>query len=147
MPDATVTDFNASISVGPGLSFASDGFLFVEVDLEDIGTLTETEAILRINVGGGPAPVSFVRGDCNDDGGFDISDVIFLLDVLFVGGSTPICAESCDGNDDGLLDISDAITKLSALFVSGAPALPPPSVCGPDTDGDALECPEFANCP
>lgn len=145
--DATVVDFNASPVVGPGLSFADDGFVYVEVDLEDMATLAETEAIIRIALGGGPGPVEFVRGDCNDDGAFDISDVIFVLSVLFTGGLPSNCEEACDGNDDGMIDISDGIRMLSALFVAGSPPLPPPSACAPDTDGDPISCDEYGGCP
>lgn len=145
--DATVLDFNASPAIGPGLSFADDGFLYVEVDLEDMATLVETEAIVRIDLVGGPSVVEYTRGDCNDDGAFDISDVIFVLSVLFTGGAAPNCEEACDGNDDGMIDISDGITMLSALFVAGSPPLPPPSDCAPDTDGDPIPCDEYTSCP
>lgn len=101
------------------------------------------------------APVSpFVRGDCNDDGLFNIADAVNLLSVLFPppgGGPTPACGDACDGNDDGALDIADAIAILGVLF---PPAMgPPPTIpaphpdCGPDPTADGLGCPIFANCP
>ena len=69
----------------------------------------------------GPVPP---RGDCNDDLVLDISDVIFLIDVLFLGGEQqPRWAGNCDANTDGTLDISDPIYILSHLFQGGpAPA-------------------------
>jgi hypothetical protein len=48
IPDATVTDLNASGVVGPGLSLAQDGFLYLEVDL-DAGA-GDLESILRLEL-------------------------------------------------------------------------------------------------
>ena len=50
------------------------------------------------------APGGFNRGDCNVDAGFDIADIIHLLDGLFVGGSFS-CVSACDYNDDGLVNV------------------------------------------
>ncbi len=43
------------------------------------------------------------RGDCNDDGGFDIADAVFLLSYLFLSGSVN-CQNACDNNDDEQLN-------------------------------------------
>ena len=92
----------------------------------------------------------FRRGDCNDDGSFDISDAIYMLSVLFPGAMTPpspACPDACDANDDGNLDIADAIRKLDGLFGGGLlPGAPHPD-CGTDPTADALDCPSNANCP
>ena len=70
----------------------------------------------------GPVPP---RGDCNDDLILDISDVIFLIDVLFLGGERqPRWAGNCDANTDGTLDISDPIYILSYLYQGGPPPAP-----------------------
>lgn len=45
-PDYTVTDFNASNIIGPGLSLAEDGSVYVEVDIDDGGG--DLEAIIRL---------------------------------------------------------------------------------------------------
>lgn len=48
--DYTVTDFNASAGViGPGLDLAEDGWLYVEVDLQDV-TGAEYEAVIGLRV-------------------------------------------------------------------------------------------------
>ncbi len=90
---------------------------------------------------GGPF---FARGDCNDDGGFDISDPVTALSILFVPGTpAAVCVDACDVNDDGGFDISDPVYSLSALFVSGSPppAAPTHPTCGEDpTDTDPLDC-------
>ncbi|MBX3323438.1 MAG: hypothetical protein KF757_10640 [Phycisphaeraceae bacterium] len=53
--DWTVTDFNASGIIGPGLDFADDGYVFVEVDLRSLDGSTTIEAIISLRV---PSPAS-----------------------------------------------------------------------------------------
>ena len=91
------------------------------------------------------APPQFIRADVNEDGLVDLGDAVRALDGLFL--SNPIgCQSAGDINDDGLFDISDPIALLNNLFGAG-PALPGPSMCGPDTTPDALACDAFAGCP
>ncbi len=89
----------------------------------------------------------FVRGDCNGDGGHDISDAVFGLEALFSGGQPPSCVEGCDANDDGGFNISDMIYILSGLFSGGPPPPAPYPGCGPDPTEDSLECETFPPCP
>lgn len=84
---------------------------------------------------------AFQRGDCNMDGGFDISDPARLLEFMFGGGSQPSCLDSCDANDDGMLDLADVIALLCGMFCSPAMPLPEPFTnCGVDPTEDALNC-------
>lgn len=53
--DWLIDDFNASSAIGPGLDFAENGFVFVEVDLESFDGATNIEAIISVAV---PAPGS-----------------------------------------------------------------------------------------
>ncbi|MEM7236190.1 MAG: hypothetical protein AAF517_28765, partial [Planctomycetota bacterium] len=55
----------------------------------------------------------FIRSDCNVDGGTDIGDAVFTLEILFSTPTVLDCEKGCDSNDDGNLDISDAIFTLS----------------------------------
>lgn len=87
-------------------------------------------------------PVDFVRGDCNNDDGFDIGDPIAILGVLFPLGPPPTfyCGDACDANDDGGLDIADPIAMLGALFL-GLPLPAPYPGCGQDgLRDDPLNC-------
>ncbi|MCI0635830.1 MAG: PQQ-dependent sugar dehydrogenase, partial [Actinobacteria bacterium] len=95
-----------------------------------------------------PGPL-FERGDCNGDGGDDISDPIFLLDWLFGPGGSSIAREdACDTNDDESLDIADPIYHLSALFTDGALPPAPYNECGSDgLPAGALDCSGYAPCP
>ncbi|RUA08694.1 MAG: hypothetical protein DSY81_08615 [Bacillota bacterium] len=97
-----------------------------------------------------PAPVEFVRGDCNTDGANNIADAVTVLNVLFPSPTPPTmgCVDACDGNDDGAIDIADAIALLSSLFGLPAIPLPAPTNCGPDpTTAETLECSIYSNCP
>ncbi|HIN81081.1 MAG TPA: hypothetical protein EYN00_08395 [Planctomycetes bacterium] len=89
---------------------------------------------------GPPTSPQMARGDCNNDSGFNIADVVYLLANLFSGGEDPSCDDACDGNDDGSLNIADAVYSLTALFNGGASPPPPFPDCGIDPTDDALDC-------
>jgi hypothetical protein len=92
-----------------------------------------------------PPEWNFVRSDCNQDGGVDISDAIATLQFLFIGGFHVECEDAADSNDDGTLDISDAIYILGFLFLGGSQHKPP-LTCGTDGNGDTLGCLFFRGC-
>ena len=94
-----------------------------------------------------PSGNDFVRGDCDDDGQFNASDPIYLLNFLFADASPPSCNDSCDANDSGFLNIADPVWLLSALFTGGPPPLPPVSECGFDLTPDSIGCSQYAGCP
>lgn len=83
----------------------------------------------------------FVRGDVNQDRAVNISDPIFMLDVLF-GPTfpTPACADAADANDDGSLNLADPITVLFWLFSGGPPPPAPFPSCGIDSTADGFDC-------
>ncbi len=115
------------IAVGTGVGFAAP---FVDHDLCGEEFLT------------------FSRGDCNDDGMFNLADAVFGLATLFTGGSAAVCDDACDSNDDGTFNISDPVWMLSALFLSGAPQpLAPFPCCDVDPTPDTLPCAVSSNCP
>ncbi len=94
-------------------------------------------------------PLFFVRGDCNGDGGFNVADVVYLLEYLFIGSVALPCEDAGDIDDDGSLNIADPINYLAYLFSGGPPpAVPNPVTgCGPDVvDTDPLDC-EETSCP
>ena len=74
----------------------------------------------------------FLRGDCNDDGGLDLSDAVCIMSWLFLGSQDPGCIAVMNANGDGVLDLSDPVLLLNHLFVGGAvaPVAPFPG-CGP----------------
>jgi hypothetical protein len=89
-----------------------------------------------------------IPGDCNQDGAFDLSDVVHLLGFLFQGSpeSLPCSTEAAnrtlmDCNQDGGIDLSDAVYKLAFLFQGG-----PPSVQGEGCT-EIADCPQNQACP
>jgi len=86
----------------------------------------------------------FRRGDCNSDGGGNISDAIAVLNAVFLDdffGFVPACEDACDSNDDGRIDLSDTISLLQWLFLRGSPPTSPGIVYrGTDPTDDTLSC-------
>jgi hypothetical protein len=97
------------------------------------------------SLGWGNLEKSFIRSDCNQDGGIDISDPVGLLSVLFGGATAESCDRACDSNDDGMLDISDPIHVLGFLFL-GQGGRKAPIECGLDETKDPLTCVGFRGC-
>ncbi|MEM7262887.1 MAG: hypothetical protein AAF488_12920 [Planctomycetota bacterium] len=96
-----------------------------------------------------PLEPEFIRGDCNDDLGFNLADAVTLLTFLFPTGGSPslACVDACDSNDDGVLDLADAISILDVLFGSATTLPDPTSSCGPDPTADSLDCGSSSSCP
>jgi hypothetical protein len=115
---------------------------------------TCTQEVDNLSVGQVECPGLQKVGDVNQDGAFNVSDSIALLNFLFAGG--PPTALPCgdgkkthqsnrnltDLNDGGAgaIDISDAIYGLRFLFMSG----PPPLQC---IDPDCTNCIPIQSCP
>ena len=86
----------------------------------------------------------YQRADSNDDGVADLSDVVALLDYLFLGGGLG-CLDAADVDGNGGLELTDAVYLLSYLYLWG-PAPPDPfyGSCGATLN---LGCDSFASCP
>ena len=94
-----------------------------------------------------PSQLDFIRGDCNTDGVFQVSDAVWGLTALFVTGDPLLCADACDINDDSSVDIADFIYGLEYLFTDGpAPPAPNPT-CGADSGLDGIGCDAASACP
>jgi hypothetical protein len=66
----------------------------------------------------------FICGDVNGDGKVNVSDVVYLINYLFVPGSPapPLPLSRADVNGDGKVNVSDVVYLINALFVPGSPA-------------------------
>ncbi|MCA8959349.1 MAG: VCBS repeat-containing protein [Planctomycetes bacterium] len=122
-----------------------------DVDLADLdgnGSLdvtvpcrTATVLSVHLNRLGVLSTPSFIRGDANSDGLFDVADAVYGLGYLFSGGAAPSCLDAADANRDSNIDLGDAIYTLASLFTAGSPPPPAPHPdCGIDPLGPVLGC-------
>ncbi len=72
----------------------------------------------------------FMCGDCDDSGGIDIDDIVYLIDFIFSSGSQPDPYDSGDGDCSGGVDIDDVVYLIAYIFSGGD------SPC--DIDGDGV---------
>ena len=61
-------------------------------------------------------PVVNVRGDVNEDGFINISDVTDLISVLLSGNTSTVNVTNADCDNSGNLSISDVTTLISYLL-------------------------------
>lgn len=94
---------------------------------------------------------AFIRGDVNNDGKIQITDVINLANHLFNKSALPepfksagglTCEDAMDTNDDGFVDIGDVVNLVYHLFNQQAgdyiPIPPPNNIPGFDPTQDSL---------
>lgn len=94
-----------------------------------------------------PTQRSFIRGDANDDGDVNITDVLYGLKSLFLGGTAPGCENAADANGDGQFNLNDPLFTADYLVSGGqAPPSPGAEVCGWDLSAGALSCEQYSSC-
>jgi subtilisin family serine protease len=72
------------------------------------------------------ALMAVVRGDNDNSGGVDISDVVYLTEYIWDGGPAPQPHKGvADANCDGSVDISDCVYLIAYIFSGGLP----PRIC------------------
>ncbi len=72
----------------------------------------------------------FLRGDCNHDGGVDISDAVCMVNWLFLGEAGSGCVAATNVDGVGAVNITDPIYLLTHLFLGGPPPVDPFPDCG-----------------
>lgn len=65
----------------------------------------------------------FILGDVNGDGNINASDVVCLVNYLFIGGPAPVPWHSGDVNSDGIMNSADVVYLINYLFIGGPPPL------------------------
>ena len=111
-----------------GMAFAYLSNAPREVDGQNVNTFGGVNVVTMFNNPFHAGPMN--RGDCNDDGGIDVSDGVAVLNFSFLGADTPGCLAACDFNDNGALDITNAVYFFNALFQGGPPIAAPTGECG-----------------
>jgi hypothetical protein len=105
-------DSNSAHKILPDWQSHPDS-LVILVDSGMTGLYSDT--IIVVNQG------PYIHGDANGDGVIDISDVVYLLNYLFVGGPAPVPLAAGDATCDGVVDAADVVHLLNYLFVNGPP--------------------------
>jgi hypothetical protein len=96
--------------------------------------------------------VGFRRGDGNQDTEVDVSDVVCVLDFLFVGNSAcaqAACLDALDADDDEELAVTDAVYLLGFLFLGSDEPPSPFASCGPDLSRGVeqrIDCESYSAC-
>jgi len=66
-----------------------------------------------------------LRGDVDTSGTINVSDLTYLVALLFQGGPQPACADEGDVDGSGVINVSDLTYLVASLFQGG----PPPPAC------------------
>ena len=135
------------------LEFGARGYSLADADLDGDGDLDlvtgappDQALIVYWNHSELVLP-RFRRGDVDGDGNLVISDLIGLLNFLFLGGAAIACEDAGDLTDSGALGLSSAIFGLNYLFLGGPEPSPPGARdCGIDPTEDELRCARQPGC-
>jgi uncharacterized delta-60 repeat protein len=68
--------------------------------------------------------VQFLRGDANGDGVINVTDVVYLINYLFIDGPAPDPVLVGDVNCDGVVNVTDVVYLINYLFIGGPPPCP-----------------------
>jgi len=64
--------------------------------------------------------VQFLCGDVNKDGVVNVTDIVYLINYLFIGGPAPVpILHVGDVNQDEVVDVTDVVYLINHLFISG----------------------------
>jgi hypothetical protein len=90
--------------------------LTILVDSGMTGLFTDTMSVVNE-----VEPGSYVCGDANGDRVINVSDVVYLINYLFISGPAPNPLEAGDCNCDGSVNVSDVVYLINYLFINGPP--------------------------
>ncbi len=153
--DGARFSFDLTVALRDVLDFAIDADGSGRLEQEGIDQVSDggdstyfTVAITRARQAGTPL---FRRGDVDQNGGFELTDAVQVLNYLFLGVPTMVsrCLDAADADDSGEVQLTDAIVVLGYLFLGNPPPRPPFPDCGEDPAArpDGLGCIEgHAGC-
>jgi hypothetical protein len=61
----------------------------------------------------------YTCGDCNNDKTIDGSDVVYLINYLFINGPAPTPTQTGDVNQDAVLNTADVVYLINYVFIGG----------------------------
>lgn len=120
LPDHNGVDFN----INPGESFVdsqtyvldstwNDKNCYVVVFVQSDDSL---KPVLRSAMSGLFPPVF---GDANGDGNVNVTDVVYLINYLFLNGPAPHPLANGDPNSDCIVNVTDIVYLINYIFIGG----------------------------
>jgi immune inhibitor A len=82
-----------------------------------VWNISESDSVMYANM----QVTHYTRGDANGDGVINASDVVYLINYLFISGPAPNPIQAGDVNCDGTINASDVVYLINYLFISGPP--------------------------
>ena len=76
------------------------------------------------------APKAYLCGDADGNGHINVSDVMVIVNHIFIYGNPPNPLEAGEANCDGAINVSDAIHLVNYIFLDDK------APCDSDGDGD-----------
>ena len=84
--------------------------------------LTDASAIALVNYAKnlfGESAVTQVEGDADNNGKVDISDLVYIVDYMFLGGPPPFSLNAADVDGSCQIDVSDLVYFAEYMFLGG----------------------------
>jgi len=121
IPDRLVGDYLIEVVAEPGDTGVYD--LGIRIDGSDLVMLGTDEPSPPP---GEVIPFSYnapwyMRGDANGDWVVSVTDVVYLINYLFIGGPGPEVWQTGDANCDETINVSDVVYLINYLFINGPP--------------------------
>jgi len=91
-------------------------YVVVFVQGDDPDTITPVFRSAKSGLFPIPSPVF---GDANGDGTVNVTDVVYLINYLFVGGPPPHPLANGDPNSDCVINVTDIVYLINYLFAGG----------------------------
>jgi len=123
---SSMAPFSQSIDVQPNSNVYSPGMYVagIEVSCSGVNNSPDTvEVVWVVEI------CCQIRGDVNNSGDpvIDISDLVYLVNYMFLYGPTPNCIGNCDLNGSGgVVDISDLVYLVNYMYLGGSVPVPCP---------------------
>jgi Zn-dependent M28 family amino/carboxypeptidase len=114
--------------------FSSEGDFFSNgwhqnsdiVDSLDFGYMKEVVRLDLASLVTVARSIGYRIGDANTDGFINITDVVFLINHIFIDGPSPDPFSRGDVTCDGQITVEDVVFLINHLFIGGPP---PPDSC------------------